>query len=310
MTFAELLAETAACLNQAGISASALEARLILEHCSGLAHTEILLRSRCSVEPALLACCRDLRRKRSGRIPLPYLTGHKEFWSLDFHVSPAVLVPRPETEFLLEHICSVYKNNIPPKHILDLCTGSGVIAIVLALEMACPVVATDISASALEVAAINCQRHGVEDLVDLRLGDLFAVFAEHGKLSEKGIIAVDKQPNFCADFPRQRKKKFDLIVSNPPYIADAEIDSLEPEVAIAEPRLALSGGPSGCEILARIAREAPLFLQPGGWIFLEIGADQGPEALSLFSSPEYEDVAVVPDWSGRTRVVQARSARI
>lgn len=310
MTFAELLTETAACLSRSGISASALEARLILEHCSGLGHAEILLRDRCNVDPPLLARCRDLTRKRCSRIPLPYLTGYKEFWSLDFHVSPAVLVPRPETEFLLEHICSIYKNSSPPKGILDLCTGSGVIAIVLALELACPVVATDISASALEVAAMNCRRHGVEELVDLRLGDLFAVFAEQGTLPEDEIPSVGKRPNFCANFPQQMQKKFDLIVSNPPYIADAQIDALEPEVAIAEPRLALSGGPSGCDILARIAREAPLFLQPGGQIFLEIGADQGPAALRLFSLPEYENVVVLPDWSGRPRVVQARSARI
>jgi len=163
-----------------------------------------------------------------------------------------------------------------------MCTGSGVIAVVLAKELGCPVVAVDISEAALRVAAKNFSRHQEADRIQPVCSDLFAALASN--------------------------RKFDLIVSNPPYIAEEQIDRLEPEVCRSEPRLALSGGPGGMKIIEQIALEAHHFLQPGGWLFLEIGADQKKAVGDLFRllAHRYREVQILDDWAGRPRVVQAR----
>jgi release factor glutamine methyltransferase len=201
---------------------------------------------------------------------------------MDFVVSPAVLIPRPETEFLLERVLAVCSRGSAVSCALDMCTGSGVIAVVLARELGCRVTAVDISEAALEIAAENISRHLATDLIALVCSDLFAAL--------------------------NRNRKFDVIVSNPPYIADDQIKDLEPEVNMAEPRLALSGGPTGLRLIEQIAVVAEGFLQPGGWVFLEIGADQENAVTALFedSGRQYEQVKVIEDWSGRPRVLQAR----
>lgn len=203
---------------------------------------------------------------------------------MDFVVSPAVLIPRPETEFLLEQALAVCSLNGTISCALDMCTGSGVIAVVLARELRCRVTAVDISVAALEVAAKNISRHRAIDQIALVCSDLFAALNSN--------------------------LKFDVIVSNPPYIADDLIRQLEPEVCRAEPRLALSGGLTGLRLIERIAVGAEEFLQPGGWIFLEIGADQKNAVTALFkdSKRRYDEVKVFDDWSGRPRVLQARYA--
>lgn len=278
----ELLSAAAQRLAGVGIAEAALDARLLFQHLSGMNRSQLVLHCRQSVDAGMTARYQQLVEQRSQRIPLQHLIGTQEFWSLDFIVSPAVLIPRPETEFLLEQALAIFAADRCCSQALDMCTGSGVIAVVLAKELKCPVIAVDISKPALAVALENLLRHQVTDRVCLVCSDLFA-----------GL-----DPN----------SKFDLILSNPPYIAEAEIKQLEPEVARAEPLLALSGGPSGLVVIERITVEAQAFLQPGGWIFLEIGADQKNAVTALFGSPEcqYAQVRVIDDWAGRPRVLQAQ----
>ena len=281
MRIDELLAAAARDLSQAGIGEAALDARLLLQHLTGLNRSQLVLRGDALLDERTFERYQSLIQERSHRIPLQHLTGSQEFWSMDFVVSPAVLIPRPETEFLLEQVLATCSGTLSARA-LDMCTGSGVIAVVLAKELGCPVVAVDISEAALQVAAKNFSRHQAAGRIQPVCSDLFAALASNWK--------------------------FDLIVSNPPYIAEEQIDRLEPEVCRSEPRLALSGGPGGMKIIEKIVSEAPLFLQPGGWLFLEIGADQKEAVGTLFRllAHRYREVRVVDDWAGRPRVVQAR----
>ena len=281
MRIDRLLTEAALDLAQAGIAEAELDARLLLEHLTQMSRSQLVLRSDQPLDEATVTRYRQLVEQRCRRIPLQHLTGVQEFWSLEFSVSPAVLIPRPETEFLLEQVLAAC-GKAGVSRALDLCTGSGVIAVILARELACPVVAVDISEPALRVAAVNCSRHDAAGRVLLVAGDLFA--------------------------PLHPACPFDLIVSNPPYVAEEAIGTLEPEVSLAEPRLALSGGPGGLRCIERIAREAVPYLRPGGLLFCEIGADQGRAAAAIFeaSNLPYDNVRIIDDWAGRPRVIQAR----
>ena len=282
MHISGLIAAAEQRLAEAGIEEAALDARLLFEHLTGLGRTHLVLHGDEEVAETVVADYRQLIERRSERVPLHHLTGTREFWSLAFTVSPAVLIPRPETEFLVECALAVCKGGAPIRQALDLCTGSGVIAVVLARELGCRVTAVDCSAEALAVAAGNVARHTVAGQVSLVQGDLFA--------------------------PLAPTVPFDLIVSNPPYIVEQEIDRLEPEVALAEPRLALSGGADGLRVIARIAADAAAYLRPGGWLCVEIGADQGRSAPALFTTPgfRWESVRILDDWAGRPRVLQTR----
>ncbi len=282
MNIDDLLAAAAVELAKAGIEDADLDARLLFQHLTAMTRSQLVLHGRQAVDQRTVAQYRHLITERSRRKPLHYLTGSREFWSLDFFVSPAVLIPRPETKFLLDQVLKVCSPINEIGHILDLCTGSGVIAVVLAKELGCPVTAVDVSAAALEIAQKNVNRHQVADQVDLVCSDLFSAL--------------------------NSKNKFEFIVSNPPYIAEEQISQLDPEVGTAEPFLALSGGPGGLQILEQIAVEAEKFLQIGGWIFLEIGADQKNAVTQLFQAPErsYGEVKVIDDWAGRPRVLRAK----
>jgi len=277
----DLLAEAANELARAGVEQPELDARLLLQHVTGLTRSQLLLAGGEPVDEPAAGSFRRIIQQRAQRIPLQYLSGSQEFWSLDFKVSPAVLIPRPETEFLLEQVVRTCAGT-DVTTALDLCTGSGVIAVVLAKELHCKVVAVDISPAALAIAACNISRHGMTEHIQLVCGDLLT--------------------------PLDRNRPFDLLVSNPPYVAEEEIDRLQPEVGQAEPRLALSGGPGGMQCLERIAADAFAYLRPGGWVFVEIGADQGEAVMALFGSKtsSYDQVGVINDWTGRPRVLQAR----
>ena len=284
MNIDDLLTAAVLQLATAGIEDASLDARLLFQHLTALTRSRLVLQGNQSVDESTMQQYQRLIALRSQRIPLQHLTGSQEFWSMDFVVSPAVLIPRPETEFLLERVLTVCSRSSGVSCALDMCTGSGVIAVVLARELGCRVIAVDISEAALEIAAENIRRHQASDQVALVCCDLFAAL--------------------------NRNRKFDVIVSNPPYIADDQIKGLEPEVSRAEPRLALSGGPTGLRLIEQLAVRAEGFLQPGGWIFLEIGADQETAVIALFkdSGRQYDQVKVIEDWSGRPRVLQARFA--
>ncbi len=280
MKITDLLEEAAHRLEQAGIEEYMLDARLLLEFVTHMSRSELLLDGDKTLDPAIRDNFLFLIDQRCQRIPLHYITGVREFWSLDFHVSPSVLVPRPETEFMLDHILADVDFEKETCRALDMCTGSGVIAVVLALELDCSVTAIDISPLALAVAAQNVDSHSCGHLVQLVGSDLFAAL----------------QPG----------ASFDLIVCNPPYISDKDIPSLQPEVSRFEPMLALSGGSSGLDCIKQVIYQAKNHLAPGGQIFFEIGADQGRQVSELFvAAGDYKKIAIVPDWAGRDRVAQA-----
>ena len=273
-------------LERSGVTESATDARLLLENCLGKSRTEIFLLGDSPVDPHCQSHYLQFIERRKNREPVYYIIGQCEFWSLPFYVTPDVLIPRPETEFLLDRVLSLTrKTNFASGKILDLCCGSGVIAIVLAKETGKRVAAIDVSEGALNVARANGYRNGVASRVDFIQSDLFTALLE--------------------------KRNYSLIVSNPPYVSRFDVDnSLAPEVALFEPRLALDGGEKGMEIIQEIRTRLPFFLRPGGEIFIEIGADQGQEIQHLFEersnfAPNFCLVEILTDYSGRDRVLHA-----
>lgn len=283
----DLLAEAGDRLRAAGIDDSRLEAEYLLRELLAMDRSRLFLHAGDPVPAEVVARFGRVLARRCRREPLQYIFGSLEFWSREFVVSPDVLVPRPETEFLIEQaLARVRAGGAPPSLVLDLCTGSGVIAVVLALELDRPVLAVDCSRAALAVARRNVRRHRVDDRVMVLCADLFS--------------ALPDRP--C----------YDLVVSNPPYVAGHELERLDPEVRDWEPRLALAGGEDGLDVIRRIAAGCAVCLRPGGWLFMEIGCDQEQAVLSLFSSPRlgFTDVAVLPDLAGRPRVLQARKSAV
>jgi len=288
MRIAELLRQASRKLKNSGVAEHDIDARLLLEHCLGKTRTELYLDSDCLVSIESQQKYREFIDRRKKREPVAYILEEQEFWSLAFHVSPDVLIPRPETEFLLDRVLHLADPlNIKNGKILDLCCGSGVIATVLACELRQQIIASDISFEALEMTRKNSRRHELADFV------------------------TPVQSNLFSAFPAQ--KLFSLIVSNPPYVSSVDIDNaLEPEVAYYEPRLALDGGVKGLEIIRQIWTALPNVLVPGGEFFMEIGADQGNDVRQLFESrneeanANYLQVEILTDYTGRDRILRAR----
>ena len=219
--------------------------------------------------------------RREKREPLAYILGHKEFYSLDFEVSPAVLIPRPETEFAVAAALEAIKSTHDPR-VLDIGTGSGAIAIAIAVNARdARVTATDISADALAIAARNANRHQVSDRVTFRRADCF-----------------DTKP------PLER---FDLIVSNPPYIDDKSIAGLEPDVRVFEPRVALDAGSDALGVFRRIASGARAHLQDTAELIVEVGAGQASAVAAIFEQEGLRVASVLNDLAGHPRVVRARA---
>ena len=271
----------------AGVESARLDAELLLGCALGMSREELIVAARRKLSVAESDRYEDLLRRRLNREPLAYITGQQEFWSLGFLVSGDVLVPRPETETLVEralkHLAAI--NNHEAPRILELGTGSGAIAVALASELPeAEIVATEIAPAALQIARRNASRNGVSNAIRFLQGDLFT--------------ALDQE----------LEKEFDLIVSNPPYIPRGEIVHLEAEVSRWEPRAALDGGVDGLDFYRRIIEEAPGYLRQGGAVAVEIGATMGSAALALFrNSAAYLDAQVYQDYSDRDRVVIART---
>lgn len=289
MRLTELLTFASKELEGSAIVEHELEARLLLEACLGKTRTEIFFDGQMEVSPVQQQHFLELIARRKTREPVAYILGVQEFWSMPFTVTPAVLIPRPETEFLVDRVLTLADpKNLFRGRILDLCCGSGVIAAVLAKETGQRIIGSDISKAAMEVAKKNLYRHHLTGLVDLVQSDLFTAFQATGA--------------------------FALVVSNPPYVSSLALhNSLEPEVAWYEPGLALDGGEMGLEIIRKIRRELPNLLCPGGQYFMEIGADQGDAVRRLFyqdleDSPRFQQVDILIDYAGRDRVLHARMA--
>ncbi len=280
-TLGEVIAEARQLLEQAGIESAAQEALWIVEHVLRLPVHHVLTNQDRVLSLTELTATRGLLARRVGREPLQYILGTQEFCGLEFHVNPAVLIPRPETELLVEYVAQ----RIPAEReatIVDVCTGSGCIAVAIArLRPRARVIATDLSSPSLNVARQNAMRHEVGERITWLEGDLLR------PLVEKGL-----------------EGRIDVIVSNPPYIAEADWTTLQPEVRLFEPRGALVAGPQGTELHERLLQEAGRYLSPGGALIMEIGAGQARAMRGIVEQmPGYRFHRLVYDEAGLERVV-------
>jgi release factor glutamine methyltransferase len=238
------------------------------------------------VETPAAARYRDLVARRAARQPLQYLTGIQEFWSLAFKVTPSVLIPRPETEGLIDAF--LHLRETPDPVVLDIGTGSGCLAVTVAKEIpGARVFAVDLSEAALAVARENAAAHGIAARIDFRRGDLFEPFRGPGS----GLAG-----------------RVDFILTNPPYLGDDEFPGLMPEVRDHEPRGALSAGPDPLAVHRRLARECVEFLKPGGHLIAEMGLGQEAALRALYGGKPGLEIAVVNrDLAGIPRVLIVRA---
>ena len=270
-------------LRKRGIDGARLDAELIVAHALGIDRIKILLEGDRELEPQRLEAIRALVKRRRSFEPIAYLRGEREFYGHRFRVDARVLVPRPDTETLVEVALSRSVARSLSARVLDLCTGSGCVGVSLKLER--PTLrldAVDASEGAIAVARDNALRLGAVWNVRFLVGDLFAPL---GDVEAKGA-------------PR-----YELIVSNPPYIATAELPTLQPDIRDHEPRLALDGGDDGLAIVRRIVLEAPSWLISGGALALEIGAGQADQVRALFAERGFADVRSARDYGGIERVI-------
>ncbi len=271
-TYNEILQTGRELLKQQGIADANVDAWYLLAHVCKINRTEFLLRSNEAVDKASEEAYLQLIRKRMTHIPLQHITGTQEFMGLEFDVNRHVLVPRQDTETLVQEVLKVCEG----KSVLDMCTGSGCIAISIAkLGKPSRTVGVDISAEALELAVGNARKHIVE--VEFLQSDLFD----------------------------QVEGQFDIIVSNPPYIPTKEIDDLMPEVRDYEPRTALDGSPDGLLFYRRITSALAFHLKAHGYVFYEIGHNQGEEVRQILAREGFTQIRVIKDLSGLDRVVCA-----
>jgi release factor glutamine methyltransferase len=264
-------------LRNEGVESPRLDAELLLGHVLGVNRAKVLAWPDRRLSPKQLTRFRDLVTRRAAREPLAYIIGHREFYGLDFAVDPSVLIPRPETELLVEHALRLARRSTTPPDIADVGAGSGAIAVTLAVHLPqATIYAVDDSAQALEVAAENAHRHGVADRVHCLRGDL-----------------LEPLPH-----------AMDLITANLPYVTMEEWDDLQPEIRDYEPRAALDGGPDGLALIRSLLAIAGPYLQPHGAILLEIGASQGDTVTALARQGfPGADVQLQQDYAGLDRLV-------
>ncbi len=264
-----------------GIESPRLDAEVLLAHCLATSRTQLFIDMQKPLAGPELARFREMVRRRRNREPVAYLRGEREFFGRNFRVDARVLVPRPDTEALVEVALARTAHISLSMRALDLCTGSGCVAITLGRERpTARVVATDTSADALAVARENA----------LRLGAYNVAFGQ-------------------ADLFEGIEGEFDVITANPPYIPSAEVATLAPDVALHEPRLALDGGSDGLVLVRRILEGAARRLAPGGTLAMEIGAGQADEVAQLFGQHGFVDVARARDYARIERVVHGITPR-
>ncbi len=275
-TVLKVLKWTTGYLAERGIEGGRLDAELLLTDLLGLDRVGLYLNFDRPLTTEELGRYRERVARRAKREPLQYILGRAEFWSLPFRVGPAVLVPRPETEVLVEE---ALQRAAPDASILDIGTGSGAIAVALAHELPeARITGIDISPEALAIAVENARENGVAERISLH----------------------------TADFNRLSQAQFDLVVANPPYIADADLHGLMPEVRDFEPSLALRGGPDGLDSYRALTRQASGLLVPGGWLLLEVGIDQAEAVKDLLAAVGLTEIFCRDDYSGVPRVIGGR----
>jgi release factor glutamine methyltransferase len=265
---------------RAGIDTAELDARIFAEAAFGMDRLTLVNRERDSASPEQLKALEALAQRRLKGEPVARIIGERGFWGLSFKLNDATLVPRPETEMLVQRGLEIVGPLEQPK-LLDLGTGSGCIPIALLTEVAeLSAVAIDLSADALDMARYNARRHDVIDRFETRQGSWFD--------------------------PVEVGERFDLIVSNPPYIESAALATLMVEVRDHDPRLALDGGPDGLRPYRAIARDAAAHLAPEGVVLLEIGTGQGADVTDIFAEAGFNRIAVERDLAGHERMVVAQ----
>jgi release factor glutamine methyltransferase len=291
-TIQKLLLWTTEYFTKKGIDAPRLSAELLLSHVLGLKRIELYTQFNKIVEQERLSQLRELVKRVAEHEPIAYLTGKREFYSLDFEITRDCLIPRPETELLVERAIEFLRTrsgnqpavSLPNPYVCDLCTGCACVAVAIARNFAnCRIVATDISDAALEVAERNISRHGLGGRIELLRGDLF-----------EPII------------PGLGPAKFDLIVCNPPYVSQAQFEKLAKNVRDFEPKLALAAGADGLDIIKRIIADAAQFLKPASALMLEIGNEQGPVVHKLLEATgHFATIAIEKDYQNLDRLAVA-----
>jgi release factor glutamine methyltransferase len=289
-TVKELLTVTSDYLKNKEIDSPRLTAEILLAYQLKITRIKLYLNYDQPLDDREISGYRSLIRRRVNREPFQHITGIQEFWSMDFKVGPHVLILRPESELLVENVVSLYQGNEwcvkGGESILDLGTGSGVLAVSLARELeGATLWASDISEEALEIARVNAKHHGVDERITFCLGDLWEPFVGQGLT-------------------------FDVIVTNPPYIASEAFDALSPEVRDYEPRVALDGGDGGMLYIEKIIRDGTEYLNPGGWLLIEMDPEQTTKAFSLMDeNGQYGEKWRIKDYAHQYRIVVARKRR-
>jgi release factor glutamine methyltransferase len=279
-TVRRILEWTTGFLRQKGIESPRLEAEILLAHARGCPRIRLYTDFNTPLSDTERATMRDLVTRRSRREPIAYLVGHREFYGRSFDVTPAVLIPRPETETLID-VCLELIPTDRPAQLIEVGIGSGCIAVTLARQRPlCQLTATDISSAALQIAARNAARHEVAARITLLEGNALQPLLPNSSL-------------------------FDGIVSNPPYVTDGERGQLQPEIDLHEPALALYAGPDGLDVVRSILTHAPSLLKPGAFIALELDPQQCSLVSSLLQHAGFDHIRVHQDAAGRDRIVQA-----
>ena len=280
MTVLEVIQKSSEFLGKKGVDSPRLQVELLLAHVLKMPRMKLYLTFDRVLKPEELDALRELVKRRGNREPLQHLVGSTSFCGLEINVSPDVLIPRPETEILAERGWKYLSTISPAPRALDFGTGSG--CIVIAIAKHCPeanFVAVDVSEAALKIARENATKNSVAEQIEF--------------LHSNGF---EKIPT---------TQQFDLIVSNPPYIASKEIETLQPEVREFDPRLALDGGTTGLDFYARLANEAPAHLKPAGKIMMEYGDDQAADIQRLFEAKQWTIDAIERDYTSRERFLIA-----
>ena len=272
-------------LTKNNVDAPRLSAEMLLSHVLELTRIDLYTQYNNAVAKENLDRLHDLVKRAGEHEPVAYLVGRAEFYSLGLEVDAHCLIPRPETELLVQKAIEFLRTRSGPQHVCDLCTGSGCIAVAIAKNFPeAKVTATDISDAALAVAARNVEKHQLEDRVDLLCGDLFEPLVPHLDVTQ-----------------------WDLVVCNPPYVSTAEYEALDKNVKDYEPKLALMAGDDGLDVYRRIGANIDKYLKPGGALLLEIGYAQGPAVQELLSDTAlFAEITVEKDVHNNDRIVTAR----
>jgi len=278
-SIAEALREATRVLNRAGVPEARREAASLLSFVLGKDRTFLISHAEDPVSDDALGQFQEQVERRASGEPLQYITGYQDFFGREFRVTPDVLIPRPETELVVEAAIEVVGGPDSAPFICDVGTGSGCIAVTLLCEIRnARAVAIDKSPAAVEIAKLNARNLSVV---------------------ERAVFAVSD----CFDSLDRREYQFDLVVSNPPYVSAAMMDGLQREVRDHEPLIALSPGPDGLGVIRRLLQETPAFLKDHGHLIMEIGFDQGEAIKSLINTDKWLLVDIRPDLQGIPRIV-------